>query len=258
MVFFCEASVSICVGPPALSRRSLCRAPALSVSGSGTLSLSVLAPTLSVSGPGALCVAARRSLRQGPVLSVSGPGAVCVGARHSLCGARHSLRALCVGPRRSVCRATALRSLCQAGVLSAFVSGLSLSGRFPHRARTLSVRGHGALCVWARRSPAVRCDGPGALCRALALCVSGRRRSLSGTGTLCIAVSGPSSRSGGRSVSAQRSLLRCLRRAPCVVLCRAAIALCRAFGALWVGPCAPPADLRGTHPANSSDPRARA
>ena len=66
---------ALCVGPGAPcvgAQRTLCRGPALPVSGPSALSV------LSVSGPRSLCVAlcigARRSLW-------SGPGALCVGAR---------------------------------------------------------------------------------------------------------------------------------------------------------------------------------
>ena len=128
MVIVYEASVSICVGTPALSRGSLCslalcRAPALSVSGPVALSLSV-------SGPGALCVGAlsvsgQRSPCQGPALSRSlcvWPSALCRGP-----GGLGALR-LCVGPgalrvpaavlsvsgQRSLCCGPALLSLCRA------------------------------------------------------------------------------------------------------------------------------------------------
>ena len=94
--FFCEASVSICVGP----RRS---PPALCV-GPGSLCVG-FRHSLALCGPGALCVGARRSpwcsLCRALALSVSGRGGLCVGPRHSLCRPRHTL-ALCVGLRRSL------------------------------------------------------------------------------------------------------------------------------------------------------------
>ena len=126
-----------------------------------------------MSGPG-FCVRARRSLRRGPAgAPCVGAGALCRGRRRGpavlsqdcLCqvpgvcrapalsvravGARQSL---CRGPRRSVCRGPALfvRSVCQG-----FVSRPGV--------------GTGALCVGARRSPAV------SLCRGPALCVGARR-----------------------------------------------------------------------------------
>ena len=64
-------SCALCVG----AWRSLCRNPALSVSGSGAL----CAPALS----GAFCVGFRRSLYWAPAL-VSGPSALCVGPRPAL------------------------------------------------------------------------------------------------------------------------------------------------------------------------------
>ena len=86
--------------------------PALFVSGPGALSIglrrSLSGRIVSISELGAL----RRSLCRGPAVSLSGPGALCRGpARRSLCrgcvGARHSLRQgparlLSVGARRSV------------------------------------------------------------------------------------------------------------------------------------------------------------
>ena len=120
---------------------ALCVGAGFSVSGPGTLSISVTGRGSSVSGPAAPCVRSRRFLCRRPAHFVSGPGALCVGARRSLCGDRRSLppcvgprrslcdalRALCVGARRSLCRGPAF-SLCDA--LALFVSGpdaLSLS-----------------------------------------------------------------------------------------------------------------------------------
>ena len=87
------------IAPAEVANQLRCRTPRRSLSGLGALSLSVscprafcvpalsrrflcLAPALSVSGPSALCVGPRRSLCRGPVLSVSavsGPSALCVG-----------------------------------------------------------------------------------------------------------------------------------------------------------------------------------
>ena len=152
--FCCKASRSV-LGPGGFgvgSRRSLCRAPALSVSGPGALcvgpgavSLSVSCPAISVSSPVALCVRARRSLCRGPALSVWGPG---VGAWRSLRRAPAlflSVGALCVGPRRFLCRDPTLS-----------VSGpgaLSLSVSCPRDFCVQSGRG-------ARRSPGALSLGP--------------------------------------------------------------------------------------------------
>ena len=128
---------ALCVGArrslcrPALSRRSLRRGPALSVSGpgalpalsvsaSGTLSLCVLGPggplaALSVSGivSFTVCVRLQRSPRRAPVLSVSGPGALCVGA---LC------IGLCVRPRCSVPLSSHSLAVCSGLRALSFVS----------------------------------------------------------------------------------------------------------------------------------------
>ena len=121
---------ALCVG----ARRSLCQAPALSVSGPGALCVRprrclCRGPALSVSGPGAVCVGARRSLCQAPALSVSGPGAVCgaalsVSGPGSLCvvaGARRSPRrclfedpALSVSALSGSAGSSLSRSLCGA------------------------------------------------------------------------------------------------------------------------------------------------
>ena len=151
------------------ARRSLCRAPALSLS----------------SGPGALSVGAQRSL--------SGPSGLCVGARRSLLK-RRSLSGSVSGPggppfglRRFVSRPGALcvavrRSLCQGSVCSVSGPGAALSG---------FVSGPGALCVgpwlWLSlslcRAPALFVPGPDSVARrssSNALCV-GFRCSLSGS-----------------------------------------------------------------------------
>ena len=80
--------------------RSLCRAPALSLSEPalcrGRQSL-CRGPALCIRGPAPghdLCVRPRRSLCRGPALSVSGPEALCVSGPG----------ALCVEARRSVSR----------------------------------------------------------------------------------------------------------------------------------------------------------
>ena len=142
-----------------------------------------------MSGPGAL--GARRSLCRGPALCVSGPTAPCVGARCSLSsvgvGATTPflchIPAVCVsGPstfRRGLCRGPAV-------LPALFLSGprgpaLFVSG--PRRPALLlcvgarrSVSGPGALCVGAQRSV---CRGPalfvsaGSVCRGPALSVSG-------------------------------------------------------------------------------------
>ena len=217
---------ALCVG----ARRSVCRGPALFVSGPA---LSVGARrSFFVSGPGALCAGARLSFHRAPALSVRvcvEPGlflyrssallsALCVGARHSPPFSLCRDPALCVGVcvrawrspvasetgsvtlRRSLCRGPALFLSGPGGLCRLFASGA-------------------ALCVGARRSlrravfsqdsllhaPAVCVSGPGAFCRGLcrgravlsgALCV-GARRSVSGPGAFCVGarrsffVSGP-------------------------------------------------------------------
>ena len=69
------------------TRRSLCQAPALSLSPG---------PTLSVSGPNALCVGAQRSLRR------SSPNALCVGARPG--GSQRALSVESAGPETARAR----------------------------------------------------------------------------------------------------------------------------------------------------------
>ena len=101
--FSVSGSCAICRGRAVFSQRSLCRAPAVSVSGPRA--------------PGGLCVRpksslcrGRRSLCRGRALSVSGPGAPrrsCVRARRSLCRGA----AICVGARRSLCQAPAVSVL---------------------------------------------------------------------------------------------------------------------------------------------------
>ena len=77
---FCVLSLAVSGPAPntvCQARRSLCRAPALSVSGCCARPLSIC---VGVRRLGTLCVGARRSLP----LSVSGPGALCVSAPSSL------------------------------------------------------------------------------------------------------------------------------------------------------------------------------
>ena len=192
-------------GPAVLSQDSIFQAPAVCVSGPIAFCLSLEAqrsvcrrPALFVSGPGALSVGARRSLCRGPALfyrapalsvRVWSPDCFCIGARRSsalsVWGPGGTLRRRVCGDRRSpvvsetvagpalfvsgpgaLCRAPALcrarRSLCRGPVLSV---------RFVTSWR--SVRGP-ALCVGTRRS----------LCRGRALC-HGARRSLRRGPALC-------------------------------------------------------------------------
>ena len=74
----CVGPGTLCVGP----QRSLCRAPALFVSGQRSVSALFVGPRRSLcpaqplSGPGPFCVGPQRSLAEGPTLSRSGPGAL--------------------------------------------------------------------------------------------------------------------------------------------------------------------------------------
>ena len=183
MVIFCEASVSICVGPrrsPAAlcvgPPRSLCRVPALSLSASGPGALCL--------GAGPRCVGGRRSLCRAPALSVSGAGALCVGPRQrsaALCrgGPRRSL-VVCVWARRSLALCVeicvgppALSAFAQLSVsgLALFVSApaLSVSGLSPSLCVGRRSFGGGALCVGPRhrRSPGRQCR---ARCRVALTC----------------------------------------------------------------------------------------
>ena len=209
--------------PGALSvgaQRSLCRGPALSVSGPallpGTLfvgaqqssfdALCVGPPAVScgglcvgpLSGPNAVCVGASSlcqgpALCRGPALSASGPGALSVGAQCSACGPG-DVWALCRVPALAVSGPGTLR-------VSPALSG----------ALCVGLSGPSALCVGARRSETWRsflealcvagalCPPQQFLCQALALSVSGRslcvgpRRSLCpGPATLSLLVLGPS------------------------------------------------------------------
>ena len=98
-----------------------CRAPTHAVTQTPTAQHSLCrASALSFFGAQRLCVGSRRSLCRGPAVSVSGPSALlCPSglrrAQRSLCPARRSLsRApalsgrLCVGARRSLCRGPTL------------------------------------------------------------------------------------------------------------------------------------------------------
>ena len=115
--YFLLPSLAVCAGP----RRSLCRAPALSVWMRG----------FSVSGPSGFCVGSRRSLS----------GAFCVGARRYLCRIPALFVSgpgtLCVGVRRSLCRCPAL-SVSAPGAL------------FPSLSEPLCVSGPGAFCIASR------------------------------------------------------------------------------------------------------------
>ena len=208
---------ALCVG----ARHSLCRGPALSVSGPGAALC--LARALS----GGLCVGARRSLCQGPARVVSGPSALCRGLCRGppiLINAVCVGLALCVGARRfpAVSRMSG-------------PSGLRWS---LCRGPALFVSGTGALYVGARRS----------LCWAStpillnALCVGLRRslrRSSALSGAVCV---GPAVLSQSFCVGPRRlcvGLGRSLCRAPALfvsgpsALC---VALCVGPGALCVGP----------------------
>ena len=143
---------AVCVTP----RRSLCRAPALSViAGPGALCVAALP----VSGPDGLCIRARcllcrfsalcvgrRFLCQGPALSVWGPGA----PRRSLCRVRRSVclhrapklsvsgrSALRVGLRGGVCWAPALHHMQPTNVYS--IAGMHVSWRSKLRIKTLNI-----------------------------------------------------------------------------------------------------------------------
>ena len=128
---------SLCQGPavsvsgPALLRRSLYRAPALSARSLGALWTGLY----SVSGPRRLwvdvCVGPRHSLSR-PALCVGRPGALCVGPQQPLCRAPALWCSLCEDPALSARRAL---SLCRGRALSV-------------SAPTLCV-GAGALCVGA-------------------------------------------------------------------------------------------------------------
>ena len=172
------------VGGPALSgglcvsaQHSLCRAPALSLSGPRAFGWFLcwgLALSLSPS------VGARRCLCQGmsgpsavsgpggplPTLSVPGPGGLCVGARRSLCQAS-VVSVLCRGPALSVSRPGVAfgRFLCRGPALSLYVGARRCLCRGP-RCLCQGLALSGGLCVGARRS-LCRGAGPGNLCQGL-------------------------------------------------------------------------------------------
>ena len=232
MVIFCEASVSICVGPrrPTAALyvgppRSLCWVPALSRS-------LQQAPALSVSGPGLFC--------GGPALSASSPGALCVGCRCSLRRAPALPGALWVEARRSLRRASALSlSASGPGALSLSVSG-SVSA--PGTLLPLSVSGPDALCVGPAlsASPSVLCVGPRrSLCHAPALSVSGPAAlSLS---VSALSVLGPGGPLPALSASSPAALRRSLCRGP----------------ALSVSLCHPPQLGSACHPSGPAGPQLR-
>ena len=165
--------------------RFLCRGPALLASGPGALCRALASgpggplPRLYVPGFGGLCVGsntvclsvclsrpgvrARRSICRGPARFVSGVGAetwtLCVGPR-----------ALWVGARRSFYWAPALSV--RARTISVSELGVLQPGLFLYRNSAF----FSALCVGARRSPAVSlCQDP-ALC--VGVCVGARWWSL--------------------------------------------------------------------------------
>ena len=156
-------SLALFVGP----RRSVCQAPALSVSGPGALCVGAQrslspgalcrAPALSVSGPTNLSPSVSRLGALSLVSSVSGPGALSlsVGARCFLCRApallmskpRHPLALcvrICVGPQRSS------TPLC-VGASARCVGGPSLAQE-PALCRL--------CCVGPQRSPGALLSGP--------------------------------------------------------------------------------------------------
>ena len=133
------AKFGVCLRNSRLCRRlrSLCRTPALSVSGPGNLC------ALSVSGPGAVCVGPRRSV-SAPALSV--PGALCVAPRHFLC----RYRCCASGPSAARC------SLCRARRF------LYRPQRFRPRRSLALYSGPGAFCaglVWSRPPAQTACAG---------------------------------------------------------------------------------------------------
>ena len=224
-------SLALCVG----ALRSLCRCPALFVSGPGALVLArcslCRAPAVSVSGPALSCSG------PGALSLMSGPGALCVGPALSISG-------VCVGARRSLCRSPALPgAMCRAGALSvSSVSGLAL---FVSGPGTLCVR-PGILCVRARCFLAL-CIGARAVCRVqgLAPFVSDPG-SLCGPSPLCVGAWRSLCRAPALSVKARRSLLCVGHRG---VLCR---------HSLWDLVRGPPSSDPCADPGSdsSSDPRA--
>ena len=231
--------------------RSLCRGPALFVSGRPAMYLSGLGGLYvgarrSVSGPGALCVGARALCRaparfvSGPgadlcwALFVAGPGAPCVGARRicqawavsvsapgALCRAPAlfvSGPALCVGARRSLCRDPAL------SVGSRRRGPAVLSQDSVCQVPAVCVSGPSAFCLSGRsfcRGPALCVAAQRSLCQGPALCVGAL---YAGAGqSVCrgpaLFVSGP----GALCVGAQRSLCRGPAQALAGALCVGAV-----------------------------------
>ena len=197
-----------------VSRRSLCRAPALSVCWVPALSASAR-PALSVSGPGAgaLCPGLcrrQRSLCRGAALF----GALGRGSTLPASGPRAlSLFASFPALSRSLCRDLCRRSLRR--------PALSVSGP-PFLWRSFAALGPVALCIGA--VPALSVSGPGL--------------SVSGPSSLCVAVGGtlcvhPSS--GPRTRAPSSTTLR-----PCPQLRSA----CHPSA-----PAAPSSEPRATHPA---------
>ena len=163
-----SSSGGLCVG----AQRSVCRGPALSVSGRG-----------------ALCVGPRRSLS----LSVSGPDSLSLGARSSLCRGP-ALSVSGSAPSVSLCRVPALflwgPALCRAPVsvsAALFVSGPSaLVGGSRHRARWERTAPYRTSTVFLCRGQRILCRVPalcavcqGPLCGSPALFVSGPTLSMS-------------------------------------------------------------------------------
>ena len=106
------------IAPAEVANQLRCRTP-ISVGAWRSLAFCVVPPRFLC--PSALCVGPRRSLCRGPALSVSGPGALCVGARLSLCRPCRAPAlsvsgpsALCVAPKAFIWSAgPQLRSACR-------------------------------------------------------------------------------------------------------------------------------------------------
>ena len=219
----CQASALSVSGPGALCRASaLLSGPGAPCSGPGSLGRGSV---WGFGGSGALCVESRRSLCRASALSGSGPntlsvgpGALCVGARRCslwACpfalrragrstgalrvGPRSSLRRLCVGSQRFLCRAPTLSvsgpsAPCLVSGPALSVSGLCWGARLQDVFVGMFVRdllsvsdpaalyvgpsalhvGPGALCVRSRHSLCRAPPLPGVLLvgrHSLALCV---------------------------------------------------------------------------------------
>ena len=111
--------------------------------------------------PAAFCVGPQRSVSGSSTLSLSmlGPGTLCVGARRSLCRVPALSRTLCAGPPCSLCRAPPLfRCLCRAPALS---RTLCVGARHPLcGCGALCARGSRLLCHPCGQAP-MRCAGAG-------------------------------------------------------------------------------------------------